>query len=206
MSRYGQHFVHRLRPYTNNFPIQEIHSPTSATPGIYLHTNPSEPSDQSGHPVVVPRLPLPCIQEQTSSLDPSTQLPVTAFVPIQTSNQGDGISPDTIEPVNDQIHSVIVGNQKHPLQDNDEIPPIPITKTRTNSKIRMVDTRKKRLEILYYDNVNEVPGDLILTYDRERNKWREKPKSQFTQVDCKVFTSTFPSFLEPHLSSNVDMF
>lgn len=110
--------------------------------------------------------------------------------PTQANSRGDGVPRDRIESMSGQIQSSILNNKEPPLAtDDDETTFIPITKTRTNSKIRMVDIRKKSLNILFYENVDEVPGDFILTYNRERGKWCAEPKAQFTQLDCKILLS-----------------
>jgi hypothetical protein len=116
--------------------------------------------------------PLQHIQEQSSNPDPppsGSKLPTS--VPAQASNRSPVVSPDMTGQMSDQIQTAVT--------DNEELC--------TDSKIRMVDIRRKNVNILSLQDVNQVPGDFILTYDRTRNKWWAKPKAQFTQFDCKFF-------------------
>jgi hypothetical protein len=92
--------------------------------------------------------------------------------------------------MSDQIQTAVTGNEELPSQTLRQRQTEPIT-TSTDNKIRMVDIRRKNVIILSLQDVNQVPGDFILTYDRTRNKWWAKPKAQFTQFDCKFFLFLF---------------
>ena len=63
----------------------------------------------------------------------------------------------------------------------------PISTTSTNSRIRMVDNRRKRGRIKSFDDVHDVPGAEVLVFDRDQKRWRVRRKSE---VSCKSYASS----------------
>ena len=67
----------------------------------------------------------------------------------------------------------------------------PMSMTSTNSRIRMVDTRRKRRRIVSFDDVNDIPGAEILVFDQEQRKWRAYQKAR---VPCEQLLALFNFF------------
>lgn len=143
--------------------------------------------------------PQQSIQEQRPNSDlPPAQPRTPTSILIQPSDRSAGVSRDTIRPVDDPTPPDAVRNEKPSLPTRRQRQSATST-TSTNSKIRMVWIRRKNLNILSYENVNQVPANFILIYDCQRNKWCARLKGQFTEQDCKA------SFLAVYLSSNADI-